>query len=103
MKHIKFLDKLFARLGYFPLTFLPIKQIPIIHTTLPFVTIGSCVYEKAIMELAYREGPVRAKEILIDKMRMEILTEAVKYIEITDCKNPIEIRAILRAVSPNKL
>ena len=101
MKHIKFLDKLFAKLGYFPMAFLPPNQIPIKRITENVLTISSCRYEGVIREMALRKGASFTKEMLIDKMRDEVLAEVAKYIEVTECVNPIEIRATLRIVNTN--
>jgi len=49
-----------------------------------------------------RKGAFFTKETLIDKMRDEVLAEVAKYIEVTECVNPIEIRATLRIVNTNK-
>lgn len=102
MKHTKFLDKLFAKLGYFPMADLPIRQIPITRICENVVTISSCKYEKAIRAIMSRGDATKAREILTEQIVAEVLDEAAKLVEIIECVNPIEIRATLRIVKPNK-
>lgn len=100
MKRIKLIDKLFGKLGYIPkFPKLPEKQIKIRAYNRQLITISSVKYEEAIRETALTLGGY-AKAQLIDGIERDILTKASKFIEITECENPLEIRGQLLVIKP---